>query len=347
MVDLLAARKDLERRLGAELGLRIERWAEIAAGRNNRLFRLDTAGGPPLLGKFYGRDPWGGLAREFAILTFLGARDFPGVPRAMLRSDEHAYAVYSFEPGATKRPEDYTDADLRAAAAFAAALHAISPTSGEDEPPPAIEACFSLADQLAVMDRRLGGFAAFAADPAAPAEVPALDMRAEVDRRVARATADLEPGELARTIPRAARRLNTADFGPHNILVAEDGGLIVVDCEWGGWDDPARLVMGFVAHAGSERLSAAGAATFLGHYAAASALSAAEIARYERVGALYDIEWVAAFASAMTPESIAIAEFAVDDFDARAHRAALLARLEARLDRARAGTGYHFPAAPS
>ena len=253
-------------------------------------------------------------------------------------------------------PEDYTGDDLRAAAAFAAALHTIAPEPGESALPPSIEACFSLADQLAVIDRRLGGFLAFAAGPAAPAEIRALDrtldLRVEVARLVARATAGLTPGELAQAIPRSAWRLNTADFGPHNILIHADGihehgGLTVVDCEWGGWDDPARLVMGFVAHAGSEGLSDAGIATFLGHYAAACDLSAAEIARFERVGALYDIEWVAAFASAMTAESVAITEFAVADFDAQAHRAALARRLEARLARARSGAGYRFPTGPA
>ncbi|MFN8516133.1 MAG: phosphotransferase [Thermomicrobiales bacterium] len=347
MVDLLAARNDLEHRLHAELGLRIARWTEIAAGRNNRLFRLDTVGGPSLLGKFYGRDPWGGLAREYALLSFLGARGFPGVPRAMLRSDAPAYAVYSFEPGTPKRPQDYTTADLRNVAAFAAALHTIASEADESAIRPSIEVCFSLADQLACIDRRLGGFAAFAASPAAPAAIRALNLRDEITRLIARATSDLEPGDLGRAIPRPAWRLNTADFGPHNILIAADGGITVVDCEWGGWDDPARMVMGFVAHNGSEGLSDDGIAAFLGGYAAERALSAAEIARFERVGVLYDIEWVAVCASGLTPESVAIAEFAVDNFDVQAHRAEVIARIEARLARARAGTGYRFPANPS
>lgn len=347
MSDLLAARGDLARRLHTELGLRIERWTEIAAGRNNRLFRLDTTSGPSLLGKFYGRDPWGGLAREYELLSFLGARGFPNVPRAMLRSDAPAYAVYSFEPGATKPPEDYTIADLRNVAAFAAALHTITPEASESAVRPSIEVCCSFADQLGLIERRLGGFASFAASPAAPVEIRALGLRDEVARLFARATADLEPGDLERAIPPSTRRLNTADFGPHNILIDDDGTLTVVDCEWGGWDDPARMVMGFVAHNGSEGLSDDGIAAFLGDYAAERALSAAEIARFERVGVLYDIEWLAVYASALTPESIAIVEFAVDNFDAEAHRAEVLARVEARLARARAGTGYRFPAAPA
>lgn len=56
-----------------------------------------------------------------------------------------------------------------------------------------------------------------------------------------------------------------------------------------------------------------------------------EIARFERVGALYDCEWGAVYASAL-------AEYA-----APAHRATITARIEARLDRARSGAGYHCP----
>lgn len=346
MIELGAAREDLERRLAAERGWRIARWTELDAGRNNRLFRLDRDGGPPLLGKFYGSNPWGGLRREFATLAFLGARRFPGVPRAHLRSDAFTYAVYSFEPGVAVAPADFTDAALVAAAAFAADLHAFGPEPGASALPPTIEFCGSPADQRGIIARRLGGFLAFATGPTAPAEVRALcraiDLRAEVDRLIARASADLAPADLARALPREAWRLNTADFGPHNILVRPDG-LTVVDFEWAGWDDPARLVMGFVSHPASAGLTPAGRATFLRAYARARALAPDEVARFERVGALYDVEWVAACASAMTAEAVAIAEFAVAGFDARAHRAGLIARLEARLERARSGIGYRFP----
>lgn len=341
MTDLTAAHADLARRLDAELGLRVVGWDEIDAGRNNRLFRLATADGPPLLGKFYGRDPWGGHAREHATLAFLAARDFPAVPRPVLRSNPFAWAVYTFAPGATKGPADYTRADLRAAATFAAALHALDPQP--DALSPTIEAAFSPADQIAIIHRRLDGFAAYAADPAAPPAVRALDLRPEIDRLIARATAGIAPAALARPLPRADWRLNMADFGPHNILIAADGGLTVVDWEWAGWDDPARMALGFVAHAASEGLPAGGVAAFLGDYAAARDLSSAEIARYERVGLLYDLEWVATYATALTAEAIATAGFAVPDFDAAAHRADTLARLAARLDRARSGIGYRFP----
>src|SRR4029453_1414642 len=109
-------------------------------------------------------------------------------------------------------------------------------------------------------------------------------------------------------------RVSPGAFGPHNFLF--DGRrLTVVDFEGAGWDDPARMVMGFVSHAGSDGLPPATIEAFLGAYAAARGLSAAGVARYERVGLLADVEWATVYASAVTPEAIAPKRFANADFD--------------------------------
>ena len=211
---------------------------------------------------------------------------------------------------------------------------------------PANPACFSVADQLALIEERLGSFEAAAADPGCAAEVRALaralDLRAAVARLVARATAGLTPDEVARVLPRAARRLTTSDFGPHNFLFG-DRGLTVVDFEGAGWDDPARMVMGFVAHAGSAGLPPPAAEAFLGAYAAARGLPAAEVARFERVGRLADVEWVTVYAEAMTPAAIVPKRFGLAGFDVPAHLTACSTRLRERLARAERGDGYRFP----
>src|SRR5688500_14805916 len=95
-------RGDVERRVRAELGRRVLGWTELGTGTNNRLFRLDVADGPPLLAKLYLRDRWDRLGTEFPALALLAERGVAGVPRPCLRSDEHLYGVYSFEPGARK-----------------------------------------------------------------------------------------------------------------------------------------------------------------------------------------------------------------------------------------------------
>ena len=252
-----------------------------------------------------------------------------------------------------RRRPTWTRTTDRAAAAFAAQLHAFGPDeagAAGGALGPANPACFSLADQLALIEQRLRGFEAFAAGPGCDAQVRAFaretDLRAAVARLAARATAGLTPGDLARTLPRAARRLTTSDFGPHNLLFGT-GGLTVVDFEGAGWDDPARMVMGFVAHAGSDGLPPPASAAFLGAYAAARGLSPAEVARFERVGRLADVEWATVYAEAMTPEAVAPKRFATADFDPSAHAAACLARIRERLTRAERGGGYRFPTGPA
>ena len=341
-------RRDVEARVRAELGRRVVGWFELGSGTNNRLFRLDLEDGPPLLAKFYARDRWNRLGTEFPVLAFLADRGVAGLPRPYLRSDTFLYGVYSFEPGARKAPAELSPRDVLAAAAFAAELHAFGPDDGDGGLSAADAACFSHADHIALIDHRLREFQAFAAGPACYDEVRALagaiDLPATIGRLVARATAGLSDDELARPLPRPSWRLTTYDFGPHNMLLRDDG-LTVVDLEGAGWDDPARMVMGFVSHAGSDGLSRTAIETFLGAYAAARALPPEEVARYERVGMLYDVEWATVYASALTPEAIDPKRFGTAGFDLSAHLASCVDGLRERLARAERGDGYRFPSA--
>jgi hypothetical protein len=223
-------------------------------------------------------------------------------------------------------------------------LHAFGPT--DDRIGPASAACFSVADHLALIEFRLREYASFAADPGCYDEVRAfadrVDLPATIGRLVARATAGLDAGELAERLSRPGWRFSTYDFGVQNLLF-RDGGVTVVDLEGAGWDDPARMVMGFVSHAGSEGLSPAATAAFLEAYAAARLLSGDQIARFERVGRLYDVEWATVYAAALTPAAIEPKRFGTPGFELAAHLASCLAKLTERLARAERGDGYRFP----
>jgi hypothetical protein len=119
--------------------------------------------------------------------------------------------------------------------------------------------------------------------------------------------------------------------------------LTVVDFEAAGWDDPAHMLMGFVAHAASEDLPLGRAESFLGAYAEQMHLSDAEQNRYERVGHLLDVEWVAVYASALTAENMANKQSAVAGFDLHGYVGHVLGLITRRLARATAGSGYPFP----
>jgi hypothetical protein len=337
---------DVERRVQAELGWRVVGWRELGSGTNNRLFRLELAGRAPLLAKFYARDQWDRLGTEYPALALLAGRGQAGVPRPYLRSDDHRYGVYSFEPGQRKAPADLDPADARAAAALAAEQHGFGPDEAAVALGPASPACLSLAEQIDVIGWRLRGLERHLAEPDCPDELRAFaraaDPRGTIDRLIAGATADLAPNEIVDALPRSEWRLNSNDYGPHNLLFAE-GGLTAVDFEGAGWDDPARMVMGFVAHAGSEGLTVEAAEAFLLEYGRRRRLSAAERARYRRVGRLYDAEWAATYLWAATPAAIEAKRFGVPDFDLSAYVAACLRSARNRLARAERGDAYQFP----
>jgi hypothetical protein len=344
-----AAKDDLVRRLSREFGQRVTGWSPIAGGTQNRLFRLETLGGATLLAKFYHRDRWDRLQREFSALALLGRHGLGHVPRVYLRSDAFGYGVYSFEPGRPKSAAELGPGELRAVATFAAEVQGVTPSATGGDLPPAVDASFSIEQQLEVIDARLRAFETFAGSPEAYDEVRELcrelDLRAALTELSRRATASLSAAEQRAALPRSAWRVNTADFGPHNLLFTSGGHLTVVDFEASGWDDPARLVMGFVAHATSEDLARGGAELFLTTYAAASGLPDREIARFERVGALYDLEWIAIYASALTGEAVATKQFASREFDRPSYLAETIAKLQRRLARATEGGGYRFRAA--
>jgi aminoglycoside phosphotransferase (APT) family kinase protein len=341
-----AAWLDLQHRVHELLGWRVLAWTELRGGTNNRLFRMETDAGTPLLAKLYHRDRWDRLGREYAMLSYLRDRGLHGVPRPYLRCDAHSYAVYSLESGHTIPPPELQGNHLRAAAAFAAALHRIDRDEAGAALPPAIGACFSPAEHLEQIDAGLRAFEEFAAGREAPEQLRAFSreirLREAIADLVARATARIAREELTEPLPPASWRLSSGDFGVHNLLVDRDGAVTLVDFEMSGWDDPARCVMGFVAHGGSEGLTRAGAEHFLGSYAAARGLSDEEAARFERVGALAEIEWVAIYARALTAETIAAKQFAVPDFDLDGYIGTVLGKIRARLARAAGGVTYRL-----
>jgi aminoglycoside phosphotransferase (APT) family kinase protein len=322
----------IERRVARDLGYTVRAWSRLTGGRQNRLYRLEIVDGPPLLAKHYVVDRWPRLESEFATLRALNQHRFARVPRALLRDDQQSYAVYSFEPGEVRPAAQLIRDDAEQIAAFATDLQRFAPRNLQAELFLAVDASLSLAGQREVIRRRL-------ADIETYAEAERLrGVRARIDELLSGLVDDAQP-----PLAPDAWRLTTGDFGPQNMLFAADGALTVVDFEAAGWDDPARVVMGFVAHAASEDLPPDVAQAFLSAYARLRRLSQAEQTRYELVGRLLDVEWVAIYASALSGENIANKRAAVQGFSRQAYVDEVLQKLQRRLARAEAGQGYPFP----
>ncbi len=226
----------------------------IGGGRNSQVYRLESEDGSCFALKAYFRHPGDArdrLAVEFGALGFLWGHGLRCLPQPLARDAEAALGLYAFVPGAPPTPPSAQDVD--AACAFLAEVHALRLANGAAALPEASEAGFSLAAVAENIDQRLARLAAV--DPVLAGEsglapflagelLPAWrDLRLECR---ARAGAD-----FAAPLPAARRTLSPSDFGFHNALRAPSG-LVFLDFEYFGWDDPAKLVADFLLHPGMD-----------------------------------------------------------------------------------------------
>jgi Ser/Thr protein kinase RdoA (MazF antagonist) len=241
-------------RLCVEAGRgRPHRLTQLSGGKNNRVFRLDTADGPLILKSYFrhAHDPRDRLGAEWGFLTYAWARGVRCIPEPLAADREAGLGLYTFASG-DKRPADAITADhVRAAADFVAAVNADRRAGGQALEPGS-EACFSVADHLARVDRRVDRLATL--DPDAPHTDAARTLVTErltprwqaVKARILETCAaqGLDPDSR---LPEADVIVSPSDFGFHNALWLDGRGLVFLDFEYAGRDDPAKLAGDFFA----------------------------------------------------------------------------------------------------
>jgi hypothetical protein len=227
---------------------RVRLLSRLAGGKNNRVYRIETDAGASLILKRYFSDPRDGRNRLDAEWNFLDRAWRDGVraiPQPLARDADEDTALYSFVPGRKLAAGELEARHVDAAADFVLAVNARR-HGGLD---PASDACFSISDHLQLVERRLLRLATL--DPQAPHAADArrfafTDLRpiwdAVRDRTLREA---LSLGlDLHRGLTEAECCLSPSDFGFHNALAADDG-LVFLDFEYAGRDDPAKLVVDF------------------------------------------------------------------------------------------------------
>jgi hypothetical protein len=168
------------------------------------------------------------------------------VPQPVAADPPSRLAVYEFVQGQRLAPGEVTARHVDDAIQFVVDLNRVRDSGAAKELPTAAEACFSVPDHLACVERRVDRLrgideseplhqkaAAFAHDDLLPRW---RDISNEVE-------------SVARTLPSdvslATPSLSPSDFGFHNALLQDDGQLRFFDFEYAGWDDPAKLVCDF------------------------------------------------------------------------------------------------------
>ncbi len=253
----------------------------LPGGANNRVYRLRAEGGERALKVYFQNpaDPRDRFRAEHAFYRHLWQRGVRRTPEPLGWDTENRLGLFSFVDGRKLRADEVDAGAVRQALEFivetnrsgAGFQRVQSPSTAEAQRagkmpaplpdlPVASEACFSLAEHLAVVERRVlrlqqVGQVSILSESNRLEACPT----SEVDRAAATfVREELNPAwakiqtairaqagsALNDEVSAAARCLSPSDFGFHNALLTADG-LKFFDFEYAGWDDPAKLCCDF------------------------------------------------------------------------------------------------------
>jgi len=223
---------------------------QLAGGRNNRVFRVETDGAPLIL-KSYFKDPRDArdrLGAEWAFLTHAWKRGVRNIPEPLASDVKEQAGLYSFVAGRKLNPDEVDASHVDAAVDFVLAVNRAP--RDVTALPVGSEACFSLAQHLNAVEQRIARFDSL--DPDAPQRDDAatfvatdlLPVWAEVKVRTEREALALGLSTIE-TIGDDDICISPSDFGYHNALIDADK-LTFLDFEYAGRDDPAKLTSDFL-----------------------------------------------------------------------------------------------------
>jgi hypothetical protein len=219
----------------------------ITGGSNNRVFRLD-AGGCSFCLKVYFRhaaDSRDRLRTEFDFASFAWSKGLRGLPQPLAFDAALGAGLFEFVAGRKLAPAEVDAPAVSELIAFHRALNRHRDHPDAQALPPASDSCFSVADNIACIDRRLGRLTAIHADSALERDALQI-VRERLAPACSRAKSALIRGaerqDQTVSLAQPERWLSVSDIGFHNALRANTGKIRLLDFEYAGWDDPAKTI---------------------------------------------------------------------------------------------------------
>ncbi|MDZ4762505.1 MAG: aminoglycoside phosphotransferase family protein [Alphaproteobacteria bacterium] len=223
----------------------------LAGGKNNRVFRLPFGDGGSVVLKSYFHDPGDTrdrLSAEWSFLNYAWRKGVRAAPQPLASDPVEHLGLYSMLPGDKLAALDIDEAHVRAAADFVCDVNAPDRSIGHLAL--GSEACLSLDQHVATVDRRIARLQQIAED--APHREAAQRL---INGDLTCCWNDVKHGVRAGAA-KAGLKMNEAivatdviaspsDYGFHNALIGEDGVLRFLDFEYAGRDDPAKLAGDF------------------------------------------------------------------------------------------------------
>lgn len=308
----------------------------ITGGGNNRVFRVESGGAPVVL-KVYFRhpdDPRDRLRADFGFSDFAWGVGARSLPQPLASGRETGMAVYEFVVGQKLAPGEVTAAHVEEAAALVRSVNEHRADPRASTLPEASEACFTISDHLACVNRRLDRLRSI------DVETPlGRDAATIVDRRMRPAWERVAAGVRASArggvdeqLDAGDRCLSPSDFGFHNAILSTDHRLRFLDFEYAGWDDPAKMACDFFCQP-----AVPVPREFLGGFVAAVSPLWRDSSAFARRAVLllpvYELKWCCIMLNEFLPAADSRRTFAGAIVDREARRAIQLAKVASSLDR--------------
>jgi hypothetical protein len=346
------ARTDILREdVGSRLGLRPAAFERIGGGRNSQVYKFQAEDGQKFAIKVYFRHPGDQrdrLATEFNSFKFLWDNGVREIPQPLRCESVPGWAAYQFIEGDRIPPGAATEGDVVAASSFLARLRGLCGHPESRKLGIASEANFSVNLIAEHVCQRLERLKAVETETTVPypelRDFLARDFRPFRETATAWSRQTLEAAGIGfgEELGPAQRTLSPSDFGFHNALRRPDSGIVFLDFEYFGWDDPAKMIADFLLHPAMD-LSPDWKRRFVSNVLRGFADFPGLAVRLKSVYPLFGLKWCLIILNEFLPESYLRRQFAaVAPADRSVLQAQQLAKARHMLARIRREYD-HFP----
>ena len=228
--------------------------SNIPGGSNNRVFRVEIDSDAYLVKWYFSapEDPRDRLDTEWKFADFAWRHGLRCLVKPIACDPKLQLAIFEFVAGRRPSTTELNEVHIRAAIDFLLDLNRFRESSEAVRLPVASEACFTIAEHIDCIQRRVQSLVAACRQNDSSTEVT------EFIDRILMPTANrvvesiwqqigIQHGIEAAELTIAERILSPSDFGFHNALLDAKGQLRFFDFEYAGWDDPAKTVCDFFA----------------------------------------------------------------------------------------------------
>lgn len=213
-------------------GINVTKIQPIFGGKNNRVWKVEASKcyllKEYISSKYDTRDRKG---HELKLLTYAAEVKIAEVPK-IISPLTGQYALFEFIQGTA--PKQISLKDIDRALAFLTKLNSSRFENNAKRLPMAADACFTTQEHLNNIAFRIQRL-----DEIQDTRVASLV------KEIKTAWRKWEPNiQKDSTLPITQRCISPSDFGFHNSIRSKKG-LIFIDFEYSGWDDPVKLIIDF------------------------------------------------------------------------------------------------------